>query len=164
MGNQYIVARLTAIKKKGILPLEQIKKQIAPLVKNEVKGRMLTDKLNRALAGSSTIDQVAQKAGGKVVPVQNIVFANPMIPGGGAEYKVIGTVFGSQVNKLSKPVAGAQGVYVFVVDNFTNPPALTNAVREKQQIGQAILQRSEGQIFDALKDKDNVKDYRAKFL
>jgi len=164
VGNQYIVARLTAIRKKGILPLEAVKKQIAPMVKNEVKGRMLTDKLNSALAGSSTIDQVAQKAGAKVVPVQNIVFANPIIPGGGAEYKVIGSVFGSQVNKVSKPVAGAQGVYVFVVDNFTNPPALTNAVREKQQIGQAILQRSEGQIFDALKDKDNVKDYRAKFL
>jgi len=53
---------------------------------------------------------------------------------------------------------------VFVVNSFTNPPALTNAIREKQQIQQAMLQRADAQIFEALKDKANVKDYRAKFL
>ena len=164
VGDKYIVAQVTMIKKKGILPLDAVKKQIEPLVRNYVKGKMLTDKMNSALAGASSIDQVAQKAGTKVVPVQNIVFANPMIPGAAVEYKVVGTVFGSQVNKLSKPIAGQQGVYVFTVDGFTNPPALTNNVREKQQIGQIVLQRSQGQILEALKDKDNVKDYRAKFL
>jgi len=164
IGDQYVVAHLVQIKTKGILPLDAVKKQIEPAVRNYVKGKMLTDKFTTALSGSSTIDQVAQKAGSKVVPIQNIVFANPVIPGTSAEYKLIGAIFGSPVNKLSKPVAGQQGVYVFTVDGFTNPAPLTNAVREKQQIAQAMLQRSQGQIFDALKDKDNVKDYRAKFL
>lgn len=164
IGDQYVVAHLVQVKKKGLLPLDAVKKQIEPAVRNQVKGKLLAEKFASALNGSSSIDQVAQKAGSKVVPVQNIVFANPIIPGAGAEYKLVGTIFGSSVNKLSKPVTGQQGVYVFVVDNFINPAPLTNAVREKQQIGQAVLQRSEGQIFDALKDKDNVKDYRAKFL
>jgi peptidyl-prolyl cis-trans isomerase D len=164
IGDQYVVARLAEVKKKGILPLEVVKMQIEPAVRNQVKGKMLNDKFTAALNGSSTIDQVAQKAGGKVVPVQNIVFANPVIPGASTEYKLIGSIFGSKVNKISKPVAGQQGVFVFIVDSFTNPPALTNALREKQQIGQAMLQRSEGLVFDALKDKDNVKDYRGKFL
>ena len=163
-GDQYIVAHLVQIKPKGQLSLDAVKKQIEPLVKNKVKGKLLTDKLQSALNGSSSIDQVAQKAGSKVNPIQNIVFANPVIPGSSAEYKVIGTVFGSQPNKLSKPVEGQQGVFVFSVDSFINPAPLTNAVREKEQLGQALLQRSEPQIFDALKDKANVKDYRAKFL
>jgi peptidyl-prolyl cis-trans isomerase D len=51
--------------------------------------------------------------------LQNIVFANPVIPGSQAEYKVIGTVFGSQPNKLSKPIEGQQGVFVFTLDSFT---------------------------------------------
>jgi peptidyl-prolyl cis-trans isomerase D len=164
IGDQYVVARLTEIKKKGILPLDVIKKQITPAVMNEVKGKMLADKFASAINGSSSIDQVAQKAGSKVVPVQNIVFANPMIPGGQAEYKVIGSVFGSQVNKISKPVIGMQGVFVFIVDNFINPAPLTNSLRQRQQLSQAIVQRSQGQIFEALKDKNNVKDNRAKFL
>jgi len=164
IGDQDVVARLVQVKQKGILPLDVVKKEIEPAVRIQVKGKMLTDKFAAALNGSSNIDQVAKKAGSTVVPIQNIVFANPVIPGATAEYKLVGTVFGSPVNKISKPVAGKQGVYVFVVDNFTNPAPLTNAVREKQQIGQAMLQRSQGQIFEALKDKANVKDYRAKFL
>ena len=134
------------------------------MVKNRVKAKFLSDKLQAALNGSSSIEQAAQKSGSTVTPVQNIVFANPIIPGSAAEYKVIGTVFGSQPNKLSKPVEGQQGVFVFVVNSFTNPAPLTNAVREKQQLGQALLQRADSQIFEALKDKANVKDYRAKFL
>ncbi len=163
-GDQNIVARLTKVKKKGTLALEDVKAQIAPMVKNRVKAKMLSEKFQAALAGSSTIDQVAQKAGTQVNPLQNIVFANPMIPGSSAEYKVIGTVFGSQPNKLSKPVEGQQGVYVFSVDNFVNPTPLTNTVREREQIGQMLMQRAQQEIFEALKDKANVKDYRAKFL
>ena len=134
------------------------------MVKISVKGKLLAAKLQAALNGSSTIDQVAQKAGSKVTPIQNMVFANPVIPGAQAEYKLVGTVFGSRPNKISKPVEGQQGVYVFVLNSFTNPAPLTNATREKQQLAQATLQRSEPQVFDALKDKANVKDYRAKFL
>jgi peptidyl-prolyl cis-trans isomerase D len=164
VDDQYVVARLTAVKPKGILALDLIKKQIEPAVRNKVKARMLTEKFNAALKGASTIDQVAQKAGTKVVPVQNIVFANPILPGVSAEYALIGNIFGSQPNKLSKVVEGQQGVYVFVVDSFINPAPLNNSVRERQQITQTLLQRAESQVFDALKDKANVKDNRAKFL
>jgi peptidyl-prolyl cis-trans isomerase D len=99
-----------------------------------------------------------------VMPIQNMVFANPVIPGSAAEYKLIGTIFGSQPGKLSKPIAGQAGVYIFDVDSFTNPPSLTDAIRIKQQLGQALMQRADAQIFEALKDKANVKDYRAKYL
>lgn len=160
VGDQYVVTRLTEIKPKGILPLEAVKKQIEPAVRNEVKAKQLDEKFQ----GATSIDQAAQKAGVKVVPVQNVVFANPIIPGASLEYKVIGSIFGSQPNKLSKPVNGQQGVYVYVVDGFTNPAALANNVREKQQIAQALMQRAAGQILDALKDNAIVKDNRYKLL
>ncbi|WDF55081.1 SurA N-terminal domain-containing protein [Mucilaginibacter sp. KACC 22063] len=158
-GDVYVVPRLTEIKPKGELSLEAVKTLITPAVRNQVKAKQLAEKLQ-----GSTIDQVAQKAGSKVVPVQNIVFANPVLPGIAQENKLIGAIFGSKPNKLSKPIDGDHGVYVYVVDSFVNPAPLTNAVREREQIGQAMLQRADNQIFDALKDKANVKDYRAKFL
>ncbi|MEZ2337028.1 peptidylprolyl isomerase [Mucilaginibacter sp. RCC_168] len=160
VGDQYVVTRLTEIKSKGILSLDAVKKQIEPAVRNEVKAKQLAEKFQ----GATSIDQAAQKAGVKVVPVQNVVFANPIIPGASLEYKVIGSIFGSQPNKLSKPINGQQGVYVYVVDGFTNPPALSNNVREKQQIAQALMQRAAGQLLDALKDNAIVKDNRAKLL
>jgi len=163
-GDQYIVAKLATIKPQGILALDVVKKQIEPMVRNEVKAKTLTEKFNAALSGASSIEQAAQKAGTTVVPVQNIVFANPVIPGTGAEYKLIGTIFGSQINKLSKPVTGQQGVYVFIVNSFVNPAALANTVTQKQQLTQSLAQRSQGQALEALKNKGNVKDYRARLL
>jgi peptidyl-prolyl cis-trans isomerase D len=163
-GDQYVVAQLVQIKPKGILPLADVEKQIQPMVLNRVKGKQLIAKLQAALSGSASLDQVAQKSGTKVIPIQNMVFANPVIPGSSAEYKLVGTIFGSQPNKLSKPIAGQQGVYVFDIDSFTNPPPLTDAIRIKQQLGQALMQRAGSQIFEALKDKANVKDYRYKYL
>ncbi|MGY3213685.1 peptidylprolyl isomerase [Mucilaginibacter sp. HD30] len=163
-GDQYIVAKLTTVKPQGILALDVVKKQIEPMVRNEVKAKTLTDKFNLALNGSTTIEQAAQKAGTTVTPIQNVVFANPVVPGIGAEYKLIGSIFGSQINKLSKPVTGQQGVYVYVVNSFINPAALANTVTQKQQLGQALAQRSQGQALEALKNKGNVKDYRARLL
>ncbi|RYY30796.1 MAG: peptidylprolyl isomerase, partial [Sphingobacteriaceae bacterium] len=164
VGDQFIVARLVSIKPEGILPLDLVKPQIEAAVRNKVKAKQLIEKLQSARNGASAISQVAQKAGGKVTPVQNIVLANPVIPGLGPEYSVIGSVFGSQPGKLSNPVEGQAGVYVFVVDGFVKPPVLTNTVKAKEQIGQALVQRAQGSAFEALKDKANVKDYRAKFL
>jgi len=164
LGNQYIIPHVTEIKPQGILPLDLVKKQIENQVRITVKAKQLEAKFNNALNGASSIEQVAQKAGTQANPVQNVVFANPIIPGQSAEYKVVGTLFGLGVHKLSKPIQGESGVYVVEVDGFVNPAPLTNAVREKEQISQAILQRSDNQVFDALKDKANVKDFRAKFL
>lgn len=164
VGDQYIIPRLSQIKPKGTLSLDAVKKQIEPAVRNEVKAKQLDEKFQAALSGSSSIDLVAQKTGTKAVPVQNIVFANPVIPGQSAEYKLIGSIFGSKPNTLSKPVNGQQGVFVYFVDGFTNPAALTNNVRQKQQISQVLEQRAQGQILEALKDNANVKDNRAKLL
>ncbi|RFZ81790.1 peptidylprolyl isomerase [Mucilaginibacter terrenus] len=164
IGDQYVVARLAEIKPVGFLSLDAVKAEITPAVKIRVKAKQLTDKFQSALSGASSIDQVAQKAGTKAVSLQNIVFANPVIPGAAAEYKVIGTVFGLQPNKLSKPIDGVQGVYVVSLDSFVNPAPATNLVREKQTLAQTLEQRAGNQVLEALKDKAIVKDNRAKFL
>ena len=92
------------------LSLEDVKKQIEPQVLNAKKAKMLTEKFDKALAGASNIDVVAQKLGKTATPVQNMVFANPIIPGLSQENKVVGAVFGSPVAKVSKPIEGDSAV------------------------------------------------------
>ncbi|MBC7915067.1 MAG: SurA N-terminal domain-containing protein [Pyrinomonadaceae bacterium] len=164
LGNQYVVAMITDIREPGILPLEKIKKDIEPMVRNMVKGRMLKEQFEKAMNGASSINQLAQKVAKPVLPAQNIVFANPVIPGGGQENKVIGTVFGLQPNKLSKPIIGESGVFVVMVNNFTNPAPLTNTFTQKEQIVQALAQRAQGQSFEILKEKAKIKDNRLRFF
>ncbi|RZL07956.1 MAG: peptidylprolyl isomerase, partial [Pedobacter sp.] len=163
MDNAFVIARLTDIKPKGTLPLEAVKKEIEPMVLNAVKARMLKEKLDKALNGSSSIEQVAQKIGKTVTPVPNIVFANPVIPGSGQENKLVGSVFGSQPGKLSKAIEGDRGVYAFVVEGFTNPAPLANTYKQKETMMQSAGQRSLGAAFQALQDKSEIKDNRVKF-
>ncbi|WP_442589342.1 peptidylprolyl isomerase [Pedobacter sp. AW31-3R] len=161
MDNAYVIAHVTDIKPKGLLPLEAVKKDIEPMVINAVKAKMLTEKISKA--GASNLNQLAQKLGKQVLPVQNIVFANPIVPGAGQENKLIGSVFGSQAGKLSKPVTGENGVFVFTVNGFTNPAPMGNTYKQKESMLQGIAQRSLGAAFQALQDKSDIKDNRVKF-
>lgn len=163
MDNAFVVARVTDIRPKGTLPLEAVKKDIEPIVRNIVKAKMLKEKVDKALQGAGNIDQVAQKLAKPVTPVQNIVFSNPIIPGGGQENKVVGAVFGSQPGKVSKAIDGERGVYAFSVDGFTNPAPLANTYKQKEIMMQATAQRSLGAAFQALQDKSDIKDNRVKF-
>ncbi|WP_370633658.1 SurA N-terminal domain-containing protein [Pedobacter sp. Leaf250] len=161
MTNEYVVAHLTAVNPKGILPLEAVKKEIQPLVLNEVKAKLLKEKFNGA--GKASLDQIASKVGAPVNPVQNIVFANPVIPGVAQENKLVGSVFGAQPGKVSAPVAGDRGVYVFAVDGFTNPAPIANMFKQKESMLLSLGQRSGQAAFQALIDQATIKDNRVKF-
>lgn len=163
-NNKFVVAKLVGVKPKGTLSLEQVKDDIKPMVINHVKAKKLIEKMNVALAGASSIGQVASKLNQAAVPVENIVFANPVLPGIGQENKLIGTLFASQPNKLSKAVEGDHGVYAFVVTGFTNPNVLSNVLKQKQQIEQDLLQRANGETYKVLKEYANIKDNRIKFF
>lgn len=163
IGDQYVVAVLTAIKPEGTLSLEDVKKQIEPDVKRLVEGKFLKTKFDSALAGASNIQAVAQKLGQAVNPVENVVFANPVIPGVAQENKVIGAIFGSQPNKLSKAIEGDRGVYVYTVKSFTNPAPLTNVLKVREQMEQTLSQQVSSAVFEVLKKKADITDNRAKF-
>ncbi|PWS32980.1 peptidylprolyl isomerase [Pedobacter paludis] len=161
MTNAYVIAHVTEIRPKGTLPLEAVKKEIEPMVRNAVKAKMLKEKFDKA--GKASLDQIASKVGRPVNPVQNIVFANPIIPGVAQENKLVGSVFGSQPGKVSAPVDGERGVYIFSVDGFTNPAPIANMFKQKESMMLSLGQRSLGAAFQALQDNATIKDNRVKF-
>lgn len=163
MDNGFVVAHVTEVQPKGQLSLADVKKQIEPMVKNAVKAKILTEKMDKALAGASSLAQVAQKLGKTVTPVENIVFANPIIPGLAQENAVIGAVFGSAPGKISKAIKGDKGVYAFVVNGFVEPAPMANAFAQKESMMMSITQRALGMAFQALQDKAEIKDNRVKF-
>lgn len=163
VGDKYVVAVLTAVKPEGTLALEDVKKQIEPDVKRAVQAKVLKEKFEKSLAGTNNINQLAQKVAAPIVPVENVVFANPVIPGVAQENKVIGAIFGSQPNKLSKAIEGDRGIYVYTVKSFSNPAPLTNVLKVKEQMEQTLSQQVDGAVFEVLRKKADIKDNRAKF-
>lgn len=163
LESQYVVARLRDVRKEGLLPLESVKKDIQPAVLNRAKAKQLKEKTDSALQGASGIAQVAQKLGKSPVKVENIVFANPIIPGVAQENRVVGTVFGLQPAALSKSIEGNQGVYVVSVQDFVNPSQPQNLLSIKQQNMTAIKQRVPGAIYQVLQDNADIEDNRVRF-
>lgn len=163
LESQYVVARLRDVRKEGLLPLESVKNDIQPAVLNRAKAKQLKEKTDSALQGASGIAQVAQKLGKSPVKVENIVFANPIIPGVAQENRVVGTVFGLQPAALSKSIEGNQGVYVVSVQDFVNPSQPQNLLSIKQQNMTAIKQRVPGAIYQVLQDNAEIEDNRVRF-
>jgi len=161
----FVVVRLADVQPKGTLSLEAVKPQIELSVKNELKAKMLTQKLENALNGASSIDEASQKLGVSVLEAQNIVLANPVLPGIALEPAVVGTVFGLQPNALSKAIKGFEGVYAVQPVEFTNStePAPDEVDRQKQQLRTSQTQRSRNAIQQALQDRADIQDNRIRF-
>src|SRR5690606_15782006 len=162
--NHYIVAKLTDIHKKGQLPLEAVKNDIEDVVRKRVKAKQLIAQAETAANGATSLAQIGQKLSKTPVLAENIVFANPVIPGVAQENTVVGTVFGLQPKQPSKPIRGTQGVYVVEVTGFVNPEAPTDLTAQKQQLSQSLSQRIWSLAFQALQDKADVVDNRARFF
>lgn len=162
--NHYIVARLTGIRKEGQLPLEVVKSDIEDEVRKRVKAKKLIAQAEEAASGANSLAEIGQKLGKTPQLAENIVFANPVIPGVAQENAVIGTVFGLQPKQPSKPIRGSQGVYVVEVNGFVNPEAPTDLSAQKQQLAQSLSQRIWSLAFQALQDKADVVDNRARFF
>src|SRR5690606_11049089 len=109
--NHYVVAKPTGIREKGQLPLDAVKSDIEDAVRKRVKAAQLIAQAEEAANGATSLSQIAQKLGKTPVQAENIVFANPVIPGVAQENAVVGTVFGLQPKQPSRPIRGSQGVY-----------------------------------------------------
>ncbi len=110
LGDQYIIPVLTEIKPKGLLPLDVVRKQIEPAVRNHVKAKLLMDKF-------ATRDLLLIRWRKKRVLrwflFRTLYLQTRSFLAIAVEYKVVGAIFGSQPNKLSKPIEGQQwGIYI----------------------------------------------------
>lgn len=163
-NDYYIIAKVSKVNPVGYMSLESVKATIHPQVLNKVKANYLTKKVEEASQGSANLDAIASKLGKSTVSAENIVLANPVIPGIAQEPKVIGTVFGSDIMKPSKAIHGNTGVYVVEVNGFVNPAPIQNMAAQKQQIMQSNLQRTWSSLFNALQDNAKIVDNRARFF
>lgn len=163
LGNTYVVAHLTDIKDKGILPLDAIREQMTAGAKQEKKAEMLIEKINNASKDAKTIDDLAAKLATGVQNQEMLQFANPNIPGMGRELNVIGTIFSLEPGKMSAPIKGESGVVVAVVNKFVEPPGEADVSTVRGQKLATLKQRSEYEVPNALKEKADIEDYRGKF-
>lgn len=163
LGNAYVVAHLTDIRDKGILPLEAVREQVTAGARIDKKAEMLIEKFNKALKESKTLDELAAKLNTQVKSHDALQFANPSFPEIGRELHITGTLFSMEQGKMSSPLKGESVVMVAMVNQFTEPPKDADVTAMRTQKLSMLKQRSEYEIPGALKEKANIEDHRGKF-
>ena len=157
-GN-YVVALLTGVSEDGIAPLTAVSQNIATILRQQIKGKMLSD----SLSGGTSLQAVATKVGAEVKEAGDVDFNSFYVNGVGVEPALIGAVSAVQPGALSKPVVGMAGVYLFDVTGRQNTDNVTSESERARLESMGLSYLSE-RVSQVLVEAANVKDHRVKFF
>lgn len=161
--DKYIVAKVSAIREKGVLPLEDVKETIEPIVLKNKKAEMLIADFNKDIAAKSDLQTIAAKYNAEVDTLNSISFSSFSLPGIGIEPNVNAVVSNIEMNKISEPVKGNNGVFIIKVYNATKAPEKTDFSAE--QLGLMRNQASQVyKIFESVEKMAEISDFRAKYF
>ncbi len=163
VGDQYVVVLVEGEQKKGMPSANRIRPMVETIVRNEIKGKQIAEKMK----GATDLASLSQKVGQPVQSADSVLFASPLLPGAGYEMKVGGYAFNkAALNKVSQPITGGQGVYVVQVKSVTkNAAAAPVSVEDMQAqlLNQVRTDLGYGTI-EALRKAAKIEDRRTKFL
>ena len=175
IGDNYIVAVITGVNKKGTMSVANARPSVEPILRNKKKAELIRKKIGNI----TTLDAVSSLMGIPTQTLDSVRFnsqeSKPMV----FETKVLGATFNPANNGkvVKEPLESRYGsVYVIRVDNVTTTPvenADINAQRRSFEMRgrMAILLSSQmggygQQQYDpaeVLRKSAKIKDYRTKF-
>ncbi len=158
--DKFLVVKLSKIREKGFTPFEDTKEVIEPEVRKQMKAEKMMAEMN-----GMTVDAVAQKFGAKTDTLTNINFSSFSLPGLGLiEPKVNAVALSSEVNAVSAPIDGNNGVYVIKVLNKTAAPEKQDFENDKLAKMQEYMRGYSYRMNNAVKKNIKMDDRRAKFF
>lgn len=158
----FAVTILTNKKEKGVAELASVEEEVKKMVIREKKAEILVKKINEAMLKATDITALASALNTSVKD-QVTNFSGAVISGYGTEPKVVGALSTVEVNTLSKPVIGINGVFVVTAETHVSPAELPDYTNEQTRLVNNIKPSIRGGIFTSLKDAAKIKDRRANF-
>lgn len=155
-NDHLLVIALTKIYEEGYRPLEDVKNEVAAMVKRDKKA----EKIIASLKNVSNLEQ-AKAVKDVSVDTLSISFGIPAYirSVGSTEPAVAGCVAGAQLNKFGGPVKGNNGVFMYQVLSRTQSKDTYNEKTEEMRTNQ-INMRAASNFSYELWLKANVKDRR----
>lgn len=162
LESDYVVAVVTAVTDKGYKSFEKVKADITPIVRNEVKAKILLEKIG---SGTGPLEDIAKALGpdATVGSSSDLKLNAGSLPTIGFDPVALGRAFSIESGKRTKPFAGENGVVIFEMQNLTIAPAMADYTMFKDQLLQAVNGRGGFNIVEALKEQAKIEDKRYKF-
>jgi len=163
MEDRYIIASLTKITEAGTASLEDVRLQIEPKVKNEMKAQVIIDKLADY---SGTLDEMKDQYGtdARVYNSSDLKFSTNSLPSVGFAPLAVGTAFALESGERSEPVKEESGVVVIEMINITTAPEIADYSTYKNQLEQRRSGRISFNAAEAIKDEADIQDLRYRFF
>lgn len=157
-NNGYIVAQLTSKKDKGLMSVEEASSIVTPILIKEKKAELIKERLK-----GNTLQEIASNHGESVQTADAVNLNSPTLAGAGEEPEVVGAVFAMEPGNVSEPIAGEKGVYVVELVSKFEAPAMDSYKAFAQQESMARRAEASMRVFEALKQKAEIEDNRARF-
>lgn len=160
--DKFVVAAVQGTLPEGYRSIESV----TPRLKSELLAQKKGEKISQDLAAKNltSVEAYAQAMGG--VPVDSVKFINfatRRIAGIGVEPKLNAEISLAQEGKVSAPVAGNNGVYVFNVYARNKDAKEYNEAEQIRTLDAANAYRFGFQAIRSLVDKAEVEDNRIRF-
>ena len=157
-GKGYVVVVLTDKLNEGTTSFELVQGQCLEAAKKDAKKALITERLENALTGASTIEEVAAAAG-KEVRTLSFRISQFNIAGVGNEAAVVGTICGLEPGSLSGVITGENGAFVAITSPATPAPVIdySNMAQNTQR---SIRNLVGTQAYKALEEKAKIEDMR----
>ncbi|NCB07741.1 MAG: peptidylprolyl isomerase [Bacteroidia bacterium] len=162
LGDNYVIASLADVTEEGVAAFDEVKARIELTVLKEKKSEYLVKKATEAMNGKTDLDAIASALNAEINSASSINFNSFQVPGIGMEPALIGTVTSLEVDQLSKPVAGNNGVFIAKVTAI-NKNTDGDVDSEQFRLAQNMNYRSSSQAFESLRKKVEITDKRSKF-
>ena len=159
-NNYFIIAAVKNIYKEGYTPVSEVSSQISNRLYNEKRAEKKAAEVAEQIAGLETLEAVAEALGTTVSTKDGVAFSS--MNSQGLDPKFIGAASVAEDGKISGPVAGNIGVYVYKVTGretgsfFTEDDAKTRDSQMSQYAAQMVV--------PTMMDDADVKDNRARFF
>lgn len=162
LNDNFVIAILASVTEKGIAPFENVKSRVELAVTKEKKAELLVEKAKEALSANTDLAGTAEALDVEVQSATGINFNSYSVPGMGLEPAVVGTVAALDVDEVSEPIEGNNGVYV-VMATSVNEGVGVDVAAEKMRLAQTNTYRVGSEVFNVHRNSVEIEDKRAKF-
>ncbi len=163
LDDQYIIAVLTDKTEEGPADIEDVRVQLTPKVKNELKAEQIVQKLNDL---DGTLDEIAEKYGSdaRVYESFDIKLSSNSIPNIGFAPIAVGTIFSLNEGETSEPIIENDGVVIIQLNSLIEPPEIADYTSYKNQLLQRRSSRTSFLTSETLKEYSDIVDERYRFF
>ena len=162
LGDNFVIATLIEATEEGVSTFEDVKERVKLSVIKEKKAEKLAEQAKTAMQGKTDLESIATALSAKVQNTTSVNFNSFQVPGVGLEPAVIGTATSLEVDKISAPVTGNNGVFIVKVTAI-NEGNDQDLAAEKIRLAQNHLYRASAQALETHRDAVEIVDKRSKF-